>query len=85
MPSSHLPPPQLVTTLQALEQLTQVLHRQRLFGLDTESNSLFAYHYRVCLIQVSTETSDYLIDPLALSDLPPLKTLVADPDRNSIV
>lgn len=34
-------------------------------ALDTEADSLHAYPEKVCLIQVSLEGADYLIDPLA--------------------
>ena len=43
--------------------------QQPAVGLDTESNSLFAYQERVCLIQLSTPNQDYLVDTLALPDL----------------
>jgi len=48
-------------------------------ALDTESNSLFAYHERVCLVQLSTRDRDYIIDPLSVDDMSPLETLLADP------
>ena len=37
-------------------------------AVDTESNSLYAYYEQVCLIQFSSPTTDYLVDPLALSN-----------------
>ena len=36
-------------------------------SVDTESNSFYAYYNRICLIQVSTEEQDYIIDPIALN------------------
>ena len=59
-----LPPPQLVADASGLRQLTEVLAREPAVGVDTESNSLFAYRERVCLIQFSTPTHDYILDPL---------------------
>lgn len=53
-------------------------------SVDTESNSLFAYQEQVCLIQFSTETNDYLVDPLAISDLSPLESVFADPRTEKI-
>lgn len=47
-------------------------------SVDTESNSLFAYFHRVCLLQISLPGQDYVIDPLAV-DLAPLGPLFADP------
>ncbi|HID88596.1 MAG TPA: ribonuclease D, partial [Anaerolineae bacterium] len=51
----------------------------RTVAVDTESNSLYAYHERVCLIQFSTRDADYIVDPLAGLDLSPLGDLFADP------
>lgn len=63
----------------ALEQLVDTLLRQPVIAVDTESNSLFAYQEQVCLIQFSTETSDYLVDPLAIDNLLPLGQVFANP------
>jgi ribonuclease D len=48
-------------------------------AVDTESNSLFAYHEQVCLIQFSIPGKDYLVDPLALTDLSSLAPVFSDP------
>ncbi len=48
-------------------------------ALDTESDSLYRYFYRVCVIQLSTAEADYILDPLGLPDLQPLGRLMADP------
>ena len=48
-------------------------------AIDTESNSLYAYHEQVCLIQISTRQDDYLVDPLSLRDLSGLGPLLAIP------
>ena len=55
------------------------LKREPALAVDTESNSLYAYHEQVCLIQISTPSTDYLIDPLALAGLSALGPLLADP------
>jgi ribonuclease D len=47
-------------------------------SIDTESNSFYAYYNRICLIQVSTEDQDYVIDPLALVDVGAFGEILAD-------
>jgi len=79
MIEQQLTPPQMITTPGALHDLARVLAREPRLAVDTEANSLFAYHERVCLLQISTPDSDYLIDPLAVPDLSPLAPLFADP------
>ncbi len=48
-------------------------------AIDLEANSMFAYTERACLIQLSTATADYIIDPLAGLDLSGLGAALADP------
>lgn len=62
-----------------LDAMIDVLQRETLLAIDTESNSLHAYHERVCLIQISSRTADYIIDPLALTHLGHLSDLMEDP------
>ncbi len=52
-----------------MKRLAKILAEQPTLAVDTESNSLFAYRERVCLIQYSTLSADYLVDPLAFEDL----------------
>ena len=79
MTSPTLAPAFLVTTAESLARTVGELRAASCFALDTESNSLYAYHYRVCLIQASTPGADYLIDTLALPDQSLLADLVAEP------
>lgn len=70
------------------------LQDQPLIAVDTESDSLYRYHPRVCLIQISAcvsdpvaqstpadpiPTVDYLLDPLKFHRLQPFGELLADP------
>lgn len=77
MPS--LKPPVYIDKDEALSRLCQRLQRHAAIAVDTESNPLFAYHERLCLVQISTATRDYLIDPLAGVDLALLGPVFADP------
>ena len=62
-----------------LKQLVKKLRNETLLAIDTESNSLYAYRERVCLIQLSTRTHDYIIDPLRIADMSPLGELLTNP------
>lgn len=72
-------PPIWVDQTDDLYLLVDILNRQSLVAVDTESNSLFAYQEQVCLIQFSIPGQDYLVDPIALPDLSPLAGLFEDP------
>jgi ribonuclease D len=74
-----LPPPVWVAELKNLDHLARVLAKQHRLAVDTESNSLHAYRERVCLIQFSTPSTDYLVDPLVLTDLSTLAPVFSDP------
>ena len=84
MVGAVLPPPVLVAEPESLSRLVAALVREPAIGVDTESNSLFAYRERVCLIQFSTPAQDYILDPLALADLSALGPLFADPAQQKI-
>lgn len=80
MSSNHyLQNPTLITSLAGLHKLVNQLAAEPVLAVDTESNSLYAYQERVCLIQFSTPRDDFLVDPIALDDLSPLGNLFADP------
>ncbi|HYO89871.1 MAG TPA: HRDC domain-containing protein [Candidatus Limnocylindrales bacterium] len=63
-----------------LAALAEQLAGEPILAIDTESNSLYAYREQVCLIQVSTRSADYIIDPLADEvDVHRLGPLLANP------
>jgi ribonuclease D len=67
-----------------LRALAEKLFAEPLVAVDTESNSLHAYQERVCLIQFSIPSGDFLVDPLSLDSLAPLAPLFADPKYEKI-
>ena len=73
-----------IDTSAALQECVNDLISQPCIAVDTESNSLHAYKERVCLIQFSTDSHDYLIDPLAVDDLSPLADVFASPNIEKI-
>ncbi len=68
-----------VDTDAGLVRLAHRLLQQHAIAVDTESNPLFAYRERLCLIQISTPQHDCIVDPLAGIDLNLLVPVFADP------
>jgi ribonuclease D len=81
---SSLSPPVLVTSAEELAALLKAICDEPYVAVDTESNSLYAYQERVCLIQLSIPNADYVVDPLAGLDLSRLAHLFADPKVQKI-
>jgi ribonuclease D len=57
--------PILVDDAAGIASLVEALSAEPAIAVDTESNSFHVYRERVCLIQVSTRSADYVVDPLA--------------------
>lgn len=60
-----------------LADLVDHLATKDIIAVDTESDSLYSYYEKVCLVQISTDVEDYIIDPLAV-DIIPLTVIFAD-------
>lgn len=78
------PPPapqlfRLVADAHSWNDCYQALRSEPRLAIDLEANSMFAYRERVCLIQISIPSADYIIDPLPAYDLGGLGRLLADP------
>ncbi|HIQ11404.1 MAG TPA: hypothetical protein EYH29_00880 [Caldilineales bacterium] len=80
MKMPDLPPPMVITQPHQLKLLVAELEQAGRFALDTESNSMYAYHYQVCLIQIATDARDVIIDAVELRELAPLGELLARED-----
>jgi len=79
-----LPKATFVDTREKLDKMIPALINEPVVAVDTESNSLFAYHERVCLIQFSIPEQDYLVDPIALNDLSSLAHLFSSSKTQKI-
>ncbi len=58
--------PKWIDTPAGLDRLLKTLSQEPLIAVDTESDSLYSYFEKVCLIQFSTPIADYLVDPLSV-------------------
>lgn len=87
--------PILVNHANSFAAMLNHLHGQPLLAVDTESNSLYRYYPKVCLIQITTfadrtqpdpaRVVDYLVDSLALTQLDALGQLLQDPNVEVIM
>ena len=74
-----LPLPTLVDTADALDEMLSRMMSEPAVAVDTESNSLYVYSERVCLLQFSVPGEDFLVDSLAIEDLSCLGELLSEP------
>ncbi len=79
-----LSPSILVADKDSLGRFVHALALDPVVAIDTESNSLYAYRERVCLIQFSTLAADYIVDPIRLPDLSSLAPFFANPDQQKV-
>ena len=63
----------------ALVAAVEKLRGAPVIGVDTEADSFHSYREKVCLVQLSDLDSDYIVDPLKVSDMSPLGEIMADP------
>src|SRR4051812_14026581 len=69
----------IVTTSPALDELAAELQTGALIGLDTEFLRERTYRAELCLVQLSSRSDAWCVDPLALSDLSPLAGILTAP------
>jgi ribonuclease D len=69
----------MIEDQEALEALCTGLLTQEIIGVDTEADSFHHYKEQLCLIQVSDPVQDYIIDPLVLDNLEPLRAVLEAP------
>lgn len=75
----HVPAPySYIETQPSLDKMVGRLRGARRVALDIEANSLYRYHIRVCLIQLSFLGGNYIVDPLAKLDFSDFVETLAD-------
>lgn len=68
-----------------LTAMVDSLLNERTLALDTESDPFHRYFEKVCLIQISSPTRDFVYDPLALGLPSALAAVLADPGRTLVL
>ncbi len=77
--------PTIITQQDGLEQLIAQLRQHQQCAYDTEFIGEHTFYPHFCLIQVATQHTVTLIDPLASIDLQPFWELLADPEVEILV
>ena len=79
--------PRKILWIENFNQLVEMVEEfktQPIIGVDTESDSLYVYFEKVCLIQFSTPICDYLVDPLSIDNLLPLNEIFINPNIEKV-
>ncbi len=67
-----------VASVDAFQHLVEILLPTSRIAIDIEADSLYHYFEKVCLIQISTDSETFILDPLAVKDLRALGPIMAD-------
>lgn len=78
--AAHSSPPSyvLISTADGFDHALQSLRQAPRLAIDIEADSLYHYHEKVCLIQITTDADTYILDPLAVPDLGELGPIMRD-------
>jgi len=72
--------PDYIDSTEALDRACRKLANASVLCVDTEFHRESTYYPEFALIQIASKEACYLIDPIAISDLSPLWTLMHNPD-----
>jgi ribonuclease D len=78
-------PPKLIAAQGEFDWFIEQISEAKHLAVDSESNSYFAYRPRICLIQISANNKDFILDPLTLKDLTGLGRILSDPSIEKIL
>ena len=76
---------ELIRTESHLAGVVDHLSKAPRIAVDIESNGFFRYHERVCLVQVASAETAFVIDPLAMDDVSPLGDLLGNPTVEKVI
>jgi len=70
---------EMITTAEQLQRTAALLKTQKIVAFDLEADSMHHYREQVCLLQISTEEKNFIVDPLVCPDFSPLVPIFSDP------
>ncbi len=68
----------IIDTRSGLEDFVKILEMEKVIAVDLESDSMYHFKEKVCLIQVATNSNNVLIDPLQIEDLSSIRPLFSN-------
>lgn len=68
----------------AFDAMIDRIEAKPVIAIDTEADSLHSYFDKVCLIQITAEGEDFVVDPLAKIDITRFGQLLANPATRKI-
>lgn len=71
--------PVCITSAGSLEEAVRILACHPVVAMDLEADSMHHFEEKVCLLQLATDTSCFIVDPLRVTDLSPLESVFSDP------
>lgn len=74
----------ILTTTTEVADFAVELAEHEIIAVDLEADSMHNYQEKVCLLQFTTPQRTVLVDPLAVSDLDPLKPIFANSSQCKI-
>ena len=74
----------IIDTEAGLEKAVRTLEKGKAVAVDMEADSMYHFQVKVCLVQMATEKSTIVVDPLQVKNLSPLKPLFSNPDIKKI-
>ncbi len=84
MREKYAEPVKLINTPSDLAAAARHLAGQSVIAGDLEADSMFHFKERICLIQMAAPDMIYIIDPLAVTDMSPLKPVLENRDIRKI-
>lgn len=69
----------MITTPLQLQQTAALLENEKVVAFDLEADSMHHYREQVCLLQISTDKKNFIVDPLVCPDLSPLVPIFSNP------
>jgi ribonuclease D len=78
------PPYTLVSTAECFQSTMEGLRQISRLAIDIEADSLYHYFEKVCLIQISTDSDTYILDPLVDIGIQDLAPLMSNPSVQKV-